>query len=47
MTAKQIKEMVRPEFAKYPERFYPVDTFKKLGFNRYKCKKSGNYYWST
>lgn len=35
MTAKEIKEMVRPEFAKYPERFYPVETFKKLGFSRF------------
>jgi len=47
MTAKEIKEMVRPEFAKYPERFYPVETFKKIGFKRFQCKMSGDWYWAT
>ena len=37
--------MARPEFQKYPERFYPVETFAKLGFSRAQCPKCANYYW--
>lgn len=31
---QEIKAMARPEFQKFPERFYPVETFRKLGFSR-------------
>ena len=37
--------MVRPEFEKNPELFYPVKTFEKIGFHRANCKKCGHYYW--
>jgi ribosomal protein S27AE len=37
--------MARPEFQQYPERFYPVETFKKLGFSRNQCPKCQNFYW--
>lgn len=42
---QEIKALARPEFQKYPERFYPVETFKKLGFSRAQCPKCSNYYW--
>lgn len=42
---QEIKALARPEFQKYPERFYPVETFKKLGFSRALCPVSGNYFW--
>lgn len=34
LSAKEIKALVKPEFAANPEKFYPVNTFKKLGFSR-------------
>jgi hypothetical protein len=34
MTAKEIKALARPEFAANPEKFYPTETFKKMGFSR-------------
>ena len=46
-TAKEIKALAKPEFQANPEKFYPVETFKKLGFSRFKCKMSGDYYWSV
>lgn len=37
--------MVRPEFSKNPELFYPVKTFEKIGFQRANCEKCGHFYW--
>lgn len=37
--------MVRPEFSKNYEQFYPVKTFEKIGFHRANCEKCGHYYW--
>jgi hypothetical protein len=34
LTTKEIKALARPEFAANPDKFYPVTTFKKLGFSR-------------
>ena len=31
-TAKEIKNMAKPEFAANPEKFYPTDVFKKFGY---------------
>ena len=44
LTAKEIKNLAKPEFAANPEKFYPVETFKKLGFSRAQCA-CGNNYW--
>ena len=35
LTTKEIKALARPEFAANPEKFYPTETFAKLGFSRY------------
>lgn len=45
MTTKEIKALARPEFAKNPEKFYPVTTLTKLGFSRTQCPKCKNNYW--
>jgi len=45
LTFKEIKALARPEFEKYPERFYPTETFAKLGFTRAQCPKCNHYYW--
>jgi len=34
LTTKEIKALAKPEFEANPEKFYPVETFKKLGFHR-------------
>jgi hypothetical protein len=34
-TAKEIKNMAKPEFAANPEKFYPTDVFKKFGYTRH------------
>ena len=34
-----------PEFAKNPEKFYPVNTFEKIGFHRATCPKCKHNYW--
>jgi hypothetical protein len=34
LSAKEIKNLVKPVFAANPEQFYPVTTFKNLGFTR-------------
>ena len=47
LTTKEIKELAKPEFAANPEKFYPTETFAKLGFKRFKCKVSGEHYWAT
>jgi len=44
LTAKQIKAIAKPEFAKSPEKFYPTKTLSNLGYHRSTCK-CGNNYW--
>jgi len=45
LTTKEIKALAKPEFAANPEKFYPTETFKKLGFHRAQCPVCGTYYW--
>lgn len=39
-----MKKIVQPTFEAQPELFYPVETFKKIGFTRAQCK-CGVFYW--
>ena len=45
LTAKEIKNLAKPEFAANPEKFYPVTTFKNLGFHRASCPICKCNYW--
>ena len=45
LTTKEIKALAKPEFAANPEKFYPTETFKKLGFSRSQCPKCGVNFW--
>ena len=42
---KEIKKLVRPEFEKNPEKFYPTQIFAKLGYSRSRCPKCQAYFW--
>lgn len=44
LSAKQIKALARPEFSANPEKFYPTQTLRNLGFTRAHCE-CGNNYW--
>jgi hypothetical protein len=35
---------VRPEFEANPDKYYPTETFRKLGFSRAQCK-CGHFFW--
>jgi len=39
-----MKKIVRDEFRSNPEKYYPTETFKKIGFHRALCD-CGHYYW--
>lgn len=39
-----MKKLARPIFEANPEKFYPAETFNKMGFHRAKCE-CGHYYW--
>ena len=41
---QEVKALVRPEFEANPDKYYPTDTFRKLGFSRSQCK-CGHYFW--
>jgi len=45
LTTKEIKALAKPEFEANPEKFYPTETFKKMGYSRHQCPKSGHFYW--
>ena len=49
LTAKQIKKLAKPEFAANPDKFYPTETLRKLGFSRAKCTAAGcdHNYWRS
>lgn len=46
MDDKQIKKLMKPEFAKNYEKYYPVKTLRSLGYERHVCKKCGRGFWS-
>ncbi len=45
LTAKEMKNLAKPEFAKNPELFYPTQVFSSFGFHRAQCSKCGANYW--
>ena len=45
LSAKEIKALVKPEFAANPELFYPVKTLGNLGFTRSQCPKCKENFW--
>ncbi|KAL0215711.1 hypothetical protein P9112_007895 [Eukaryota sp. TZLM1-RC] len=45
MSAKQIKQFVRPRFEANPEEFYPTTTMTDHGFSRAQCGSCKHYYW--
>lgn len=47
LTTKEIKALARPEFAASPEKFYPTETFAKLGFSRSQCVVCQNNFWRS
>ncbi len=46
MDDKQIKKLMKPEFAKNYEKYYPVKTLRAMGYERYVCKHCGRGFWS-
>lgn len=46
MDDKQIKKLMKPEFAKHYEKYYPVKTLTGLGYSRHVCKSCGRGFWS-
>ena len=46
MDDKEIKKLMKPEFAKNYEKYYPVKTLRSLGYARYVCEKCGRGFWS-
>lgn len=47
MTPKQFKAKAKPEFAQNFEKYYPVETMRKYGFERYECPICHEHYWKT
>ena len=45
LTAKEIKNKMKPIFAADPDQYYPTTTLRGLGFHRAKCPKCGVNYW--
>lgn len=45
LTTKEIKKLARPEFRANPDKFYPTETLRGLGFERNECPKCHNFYW--
>ncbi|OMJ66344.1 hypothetical protein SteCoe_36834 [Stentor coeruleus] len=45
LTAKEMKNLAKPEFAKNPENFYPTQVFAKFGFSRAQCKNCNTHFW--
>lgn len=44
---KEIKEDFRKQTEKAPEKYFPVEALRQLGFSRGKCSNCGKYFWST
>ena len=46
LSDKELKKWFAKQTVKEPNKYFPVSTLKKLGYERYKCKKCGKYFWS-
>ena len=46
MDDKEFKKWVKKDASEHPEKYYPVNVLKELGYNRHKCKKCGRFFWS-
>lgn len=46
MDDRQIKKLMKPEFAKNYEKYYPVKALQSLGYERHVCAKCGRGFWS-
>lgn len=44
---KKIKKQIIKEASSNPEKYYPVNALKELGFKRFTCSKCGGKFWST
>jgi alanyl-tRNA synthetase len=40
-----MKALAKPEFEKNYQKYYPINTFQKIGFTRNQCPKCHHYYW--
>ncbi|MEM4396205.1 MAG: alanine--tRNA ligase-related protein [Candidatus Woesearchaeota archaeon] len=48
MNDKEIKEIMRHEASKNPEKFYPIDFLKnEIKFVRKQCKSCGRFFWTN
>ncbi len=47
MNDKEIKKWIRQKAANNPEKYYPVESLKEMGFKRYTCKFCGRHFWSS
>ena len=45
LTAKEMKNLAKPEFAANPELFYPTAVFEKYGYSRFQCVNCGANFW--
>ena len=45
LTAKEMKNLAKPEFAKNPDAFYPTKVFADFGFHRANCPSCGANFW--
>ncbi|HMK47078.1 MAG TPA: alanine--tRNA ligase [Methanocella sp.] len=46
MDDREIKKLMKPEFAKNYEKYYPVKTLSGMGYHRQVCKKCGRGFWT-
>lgn len=46
MDDKEIKKLMKPEFAKNYEKYYPVQTLTAMGYHRRVCMKCGRGFWT-
>lgn len=46
LTVRELKAKLKPQFQKDYEKYYPIETFKKIGFQRDQCKLCEKFFWS-
>jgi alanyl-tRNA synthetase len=47
LTTKELKKLIKPEFEKNPDKYYPTTTLRdKLGFHRNQCSKCHKFFWN-
>lgn len=47
LSEKEIKQQVKDEASRQPDKFFPTETMREIGLQRKQCPRCGTFYWTA